>query len=116
MSLIGPRPLLPETVEAMGAAGIRRGLVPPGLTGWAQVNGNARLEEADKLALDLWYIDHASPRLNLLILLKTLGVVILGDRINRSEVGRAFAGGARRPGRWEEGWVGKRGVRKGDAG
>src|SRR3546814_5044475 len=83
MSLIGPRPLLPETVEAMGAAGIRRGLVPPGLTGWAQVNGNARLEEADKLALDLWYIDHASPRLNLLIILKTLGVVILGDRINR---------------------------------
>src|SRR3546814_13696225 len=98
MSLIGPRPLLPETVEAMGAAGIRRGLVPPGLTGWAQVNGNARLEEADKLALDLRYIDHPSPRPNLLILLTTLGVVILGDRLNHPEVVETFEGGGRRRG------------------
>src|SRR3546814_5740124 len=41
MSLVGPRPLLPDTVDDMGSDGIRRGLVRPGLTGWAQVNGNA---------------------------------------------------------------------------
>src|SRR3546814_8758825 len=51
MSLVGPRPLLPDTVDDMGSDGIRRGLVRPGLTGWAQVNGNARLSGKDKLAL-----------------------------------------------------------------
>src|SRR3546814_8165147 len=93
MSLVGPRPLLPDTVDDMGSDGIRRGLVRPGLTGWAQVNGNARLSGKDKLALDLWYIDHASVALDLRIILKTIGVVFAGERINRSEVGRAYAGG-----------------------
>src|SRR3546814_3588576 len=66
MSLVGPRPLLPDTVDDMGSDGIRRGLVRPGLTGWAQENGNARLSGKDKLALDLWYIDQDrnSTRLN----------------------------------------------------
>src|SRR3546814_9484145 len=85
MSLVGPRPLLPDTVDDMGSDGIRRGLVRPGLTGWAQVNGNARLSGKDKLALDLWYIDHASVALDLRIILKTIGVVFAGERINRSE-------------------------------
>src|SRR3546814_7377136 len=40
MAFIGPRPLLPETVSAMGAGGVKRGKLRPGLTGWAQVNGN----------------------------------------------------------------------------
>lgn len=98
MSLVGPRPLLPDTVDEMGSDGIRRGLVRPGLTGWAQVNGNARLSGKDKLALDLWYIDHASVALDLRIILKTIGVVFAGERINRSEVGRAYAGGHSRRG------------------
>ncbi len=98
MGLIGPRPLLPGTVEAMGADGIRRGTLRPGLTGWAQVNGNAQLDDAEKLSLDLWYIDHRSPKLDLLIILKTIGVIFHGEHINRSELGRVYAGGHHRRG------------------
>ena len=98
MSLVGPRPLLPATIAAMGDAGRRRGDVRPGLTGWAQVNGNALLGDADKLALDLWYIRHASLRLDVAILLRTLRVVAAGERINLAEVGRAYAGDHRRGG------------------
>src|SRR3546814_10352287 len=61
MAFIGPRPLLPETVSAMGAGVEKRGKLRPGLTGWAQVNGNSLLPAADKLALDLWYVSHRSP-------------------------------------------------------
>ncbi len=57
MNLVGPRPLLPETVADMGEGGVARARSKPGLTGWAQVNGNALLSDADKLALDLWYIE-----------------------------------------------------------
>lgn len=98
MSLIGPRPLLAETVTAMGDKGLRRMAIRPGLTGWAQVNGNTRLSDADKLALDLWYIENASFRLDVSIIVKTIGVVLFGERINRSELGRAYAGGHRRGG------------------
>jgi lipopolysaccharide/colanic/teichoic acid biosynthesis glycosyltransferase len=98
MGLVGPRPLQPATLLAMGDAGRRRGALRPGLTGWAQVNGNALLGDADKLALDLWYIDHASVRLDLSILVRTLGVVIGGERINAVELGRAYAGDHRRGG------------------
>src|SRR3546814_14621362 len=44
MAFIGPRPLLPETVSAMGAGGEKRGKLRPGITGWAQVNGNSLLQ------------------------------------------------------------------------
>lgn len=98
MSLIGPRPLLAETVAAMGDKGLRRMAIRPGLTGWAQVNGNTRLSDADKLALDLWYIENASFRLDVSIIVKTIGVVLFGERVNRSELGRAYAGGHRRGG------------------
>lgn len=89
MAFVGPRPLLPETVAGFGEAGRRRGTVPPGLTGWAQVNGNTLLPDEDKLALDLWYVDHRSLRLDALILLKTLRVVLLGERTGTSELERA---------------------------
>ena len=81
MAFIGPRPLLPSTVAAMGEPGRRRGWLLPGLTGWAQVNGNALLTDEDKLALDLWYLDHQSRRIDLLILLKTVMVVLRGERL-----------------------------------
>jgi lipopolysaccharide/colanic/teichoic acid biosynthesis glycosyltransferase/glycosyltransferase involved in cell wall biosynthesis len=98
MGLIGPRPLLPETVAAMGEAGRLRGAIKPGLTGWAQVNGNALLSETEKLALDLWYIGNRSLRLDFRILWRTLLMVIGGEKVNRAQIGRAYAGTADRRG------------------
>ena len=60
LALVGPRPLLPATVNSFGALGRIRGSVRPGVTGWAQVSGNTLLSNDEKLALDIWYIDHRS--------------------------------------------------------
>ncbi|MCZ0960626.1 sugar transferase [Paracoccus benzoatiresistens] len=79
MALVGPRPLLPETIAGFGEAGRRRCMVAPGLTGWAQVSGNTRLDDAQKLALDLWYVDHRSTMLDLRILVETVAVALRGE-------------------------------------
>jgi lipopolysaccharide/colanic/teichoic acid biosynthesis glycosyltransferase len=82
MSLVGPRPWLAERVNTLTSEEARRLEVKPGLTGWAQVNGNTKLSFAERSALDLWYIDHRSPWLDFAILLKTIGVIFLGERAN----------------------------------
>ena len=79
MALVGPRPLLPETIAGFGEAGRRRCMVAPGLTGWAQVSGNTRLDDSQKLALDLWYVDHRSTLLDLRILVETIAVALRGE-------------------------------------
>ena len=89
MSFIGPRPLLPATVEAMGNLGKLRCRVRPGLSGWAQVNGNTRLSDAQKLALDIWYVDHRSLRFDVLILLKTAATLVRGERIHQRHLAEA---------------------------
>lgn len=96
MSLIGPRPLLPASLAAMGDAGRVRCSVRPGLTGWAQVNGNSLLQEADKVALDLWYIANRNVWLDLEVLCRTLAVMLMGERVRNSELERAYADGHRR--------------------
>ena len=96
MSLIGPRPLLPETIEEAGRIGIARGLVRPGLTGWSQVNGNTRLSDPEKFALDLWYARNRTFRLDLQILAQTLLVAVRGERRNPVAIRRAHAGDHRR--------------------
>lgn len=80
MAFVGPRPLLPKTIRALGALGAARGTVLPGLTGWSQVNGNTLLSLEEKVAMDLWYVAHASTRLDLGILLMTAKVMIAGER------------------------------------
>lgn len=80
MNFVGPRPLLPQTIASKGEAGRRRGAVAPGITGWAQVNGNTLLTLDEKIALDLWYIEHRSWTLDLQIILRTLLVMIGGER------------------------------------
>jgi lipopolysaccharide/colanic/teichoic acid biosynthesis glycosyltransferase len=71
MSLIGPRPTLAYQVERYTARQRRRLEVKPGITGWAQIQGRARLPWEDRIELDLWYVDHRSPSVDLKILLRT---------------------------------------------
>jgi lipopolysaccharide/colanic/teichoic acid biosynthesis glycosyltransferase len=71
MSLIGPRPTLRYQVEQYDERQRRRLDVKPGLTGWAQIHGRARLSWAERIELDLWYVEHRSPTVDLKILLRT---------------------------------------------
>ena len=71
MSIIGPRPTLRYQVEQYDERQRRRLEIRPGLTGWAQVQGRASLPWADRIELDVWYVDHRSPRVDLEILLRT---------------------------------------------
>lgn len=79
MALVGPRPLLPFTIEGFGADGATRGSVRPGLTGWAQVSGATALSDDEKLKMDLWYVAHRSTALDFRIMMETVGVVISGE-------------------------------------
>jgi len=71
MSVIGPRPTLRYQVEQYDPRQRRRLEVKPGLTGWAQVNGRAALPWPERIELDVWYVEHRSPRVDLDILLRT---------------------------------------------
>jgi lipopolysaccharide/colanic/teichoic acid biosynthesis glycosyltransferase len=82
MSLVGPRPLLPEYLPLYSREQARRHDVYPGLTGWAQVNGRNALTWADRFDLDVWYAAHRSFGLDLKILLLTLWVVIRGEGVS----------------------------------
>lgn len=72
MSLVGPRPLLVDYLPLYSATQARRHLVRPGITGWAQINGRNALSWPDRLALDVWYVDHRSFWLDMRILAMTL--------------------------------------------
>jgi len=71
MSIIGPRPTLRYQVEQYDERQRRRLDVRPGLTGWAQVNGRASLPWAERIELDVWYVEHRSAKVDLAILLRT---------------------------------------------
>jgi lipopolysaccharide/colanic/teichoic acid biosynthesis glycosyltransferase len=71
MSVIGPRPTLRYQVEQYDEHQRRRLDVRPGLTGWAQIHGRASLPWVERIELDVWYVDHRSPRVDLEILLRT---------------------------------------------
>ncbi|WP_217361162.1 sugar transferase [Ruegeria arenilitoris] len=92
MALVGPRPLLPETIEDFGPAGQYRCSVRPGLTGWAQVSGNTNLSNSEKLSLDLWYVAHRSLALDLQILGETVGAALHNEprRDDRIEAARKW--------------------------
>ena len=71
MSVIGPRPTLRYQVEQYDERQRHRLDVRPGITGWAQVNGRASLPWADRIELDVWYVEHRSPLVDLRILART---------------------------------------------
>ena len=71
MSVIGPRPTLRYQVEQYDDRQRRRLEVRPGITGWAQIHGRATLPWAERIELDVWYVEHRSPSLDLKILWRT---------------------------------------------
>ncbi|HEY3549698.1 MAG TPA: sugar transferase [Gaiellaceae bacterium] len=71
MSVIGPRPTLRYQVEQYDERQRHRLDVKPGITGWAQVNGRAALPWAERIELDVWYVEHRSALLDLRILART---------------------------------------------
>ena len=78
MAVVGPRPTLPAQVADYSEHQRRRLDVRPGLTGWAQVNGRAGIPWEERIELDVWYVEHRSPALDLRILARTLGLLVTG--------------------------------------
>jgi sugar transferase EpsL len=76
MSLVGPRPLRMQYLGRYTAQQMRRHDVPPGITGWAQVNGRNTLTWEQRFELDVWYVDHWSFGLDIQILFKTVYQVV----------------------------------------
>jgi lipopolysaccharide/colanic/teichoic acid biosynthesis glycosyltransferase len=93
MRFVGPRPALESDVPSYSGIALRRLEVCPGLTGWAQVNGNTRLSWSDRIALDVYYVDHRSWVLDARIVLLTMWTVLAGERIDgrRLEEARGYA-------------------------
>jgi len=81
MSFVGPRPLLEEYLALYSPEQARRHQVRPGLTGLAQVSGRNALTWQDKFALDVWYVDNWSLRLDLLIIWRTIFMVLTGKGV-----------------------------------
>jgi sugar transferase EpsL len=82
MSLVGPRPLLPQYLSRYSPEQARRHEVRPGITGWAQVMGRNALSWEERFTLDVWYVDHLSFALDLKILWLTLWTVLRRDGIS----------------------------------
>lgn len=83
MSIIGPRPLLPQYLSLYNESQKRRHEVRPGITGWAQVNGRNAISWAKKFELDVWYIDHLSFALDCEIIFLTFKKVFKKEGINK---------------------------------
>jgi lipopolysaccharide/colanic/teichoic acid biosynthesis glycosyltransferase len=84
MSLVGPRPLLMQYLARYDETQMRRHEVRPGITGWAQVNGRNAVAWEERLAMDVWYVDHRSLWLDLRILLRTFGLVLRRDGVSHA--------------------------------
>lgn len=76
MSLVGPRPAIVPYLEKYTSFEKQRLLVPPGITGWAQINGRNSLSWPQRIEKDVWYVENRSLSLNIWIMLKTIPVLI----------------------------------------
>lgn len=76
MSLVGPRPLLAQYLPRYSKEQFRRHEVPPGITGWAQVNGRNSISWEEKFTLDVWYVDNRTMALDVKIILLTIAAVL----------------------------------------
>lgn len=86
MSLIGPRPLLPQYLHLYNEFQNRRHEVKPGITGWAQVNGRNAISWDTKFELDVWYVDHFNFTLDMKIFFLTIKKIIKTEGINAADV------------------------------
>jgi lipopolysaccharide/colanic/teichoic acid biosynthesis glycosyltransferase len=87
MSLIGPRPTIPEQVAQYTPRQRERLAVKPGLTGWAQVHGRASLPWSERIELDLYYVEHRSFALDMRILARTPAMVLGGSGLYKGGSG-----------------------------
>jgi len=85
MSLVGPRPLLVQYLARYAPWQARRHEVRPGITGLAQINGRNTVDWVERFRMDVWYVDHVSASLDLLILLRTLWVVVRSRGVSARE-------------------------------
>jgi lipopolysaccharide/colanic/teichoic acid biosynthesis glycosyltransferase len=79
MAMVGPRPTVQEQVDRYTERQRRRLEVKPGITGWAQINGRTSLPWPERIELDVWYVEHRSLRLDLLILTRTAWMLATGQ-------------------------------------
>lgn len=107
LSLVGPRPTLLEQIAEYDDFERRRLLLKPGVTGWAQVSGGIYLPWEERIALDVWYVDNWSLGLDFETLVRTVGVILFGEKLNRNALTKAlaherdvYAHGAVRVGGW----------------
>ena len=84
MSLIGPRPLLPQYLSIYNKEQARRHEVRPGITGWAQCHGRNAISWTEKFRLDVWYVDHVSLWVDLKIIFLTIKKVLIREGINEA--------------------------------
>jgi sugar transferase EpsL len=87
MSIVGPRPLLVQYLDRYSEEQSRRHEMPPGITGWAQINGRNAVSWEERLKMDVWYVDHWSFWLDIRIILISVWKVLSGEGI--SQPGRA---------------------------
>lgn len=85
MSLVGPRPLLPEYLDRYNEMQARRHEVRPGITGWAQVNGRNTTSWEERFDLDIYYVDHRSLLFDARILLKSVSTVLSREGVSSAE-------------------------------
>jgi len=91
MSLVGPRPLPDQVLDQCPQELLRvRALCRPGITGWAQVNGNTLLDEREKLALDALYCTRAGLAFDLWIMVQTVVVLVRGESRNEANITEAL--------------------------
>jgi lipopolysaccharide/colanic/teichoic acid biosynthesis glycosyltransferase len=87
MAIVGPRPTIQAQVDQYTERQRRRLEVKPGITGWAQVNGRASLPWDERIELDVWYVDHRSPLLDLRILARTAQMLATGHGLYKGDTG-----------------------------
>lgn len=89
MSIVGPRPFLPNYLPLYSEQQMRRHEIRPGITGWAQINGRNLISYTKKIELDIWYVDHVSFVLDAKILILTLKKVFKSEGV--SQIGHVTA-------------------------